>query len=381
MKHVAILCGGQSYEHEVSIITGLQVAEKIDTKLYTFSFIYFDKDNNPFLIKNLKTKKDFKTAKRIPIVFSKNLDSVEIITKGIFQQKINIDVCYLAFHGGTGESGQVQGMCEMLGTPFTSASTEGSIIAMNKSLTKQVLQANNIPTLLSISLFSATYNADKNTNIEKIISEIGLPCIIKPAHLGSSIGIEIAHDKVSLEKFLNVATRLDNEILIEPALKNFTEYNVSLRSSGTKIELSPIEEPKKVDEILSFADKYTKGSKKTGSKSGNKIGGGMEMLDRTLPAKINDQLTQEINSYAVAAYTCARLSGLVRVDFIFHDEKLYCSEINPIPGSMSFYLWEATGEQFQDQITKLIEDALFRYENNIDVVPYETDIVSNFIAN
>ena len=335
MKHIAILCGGESYEHEVSIITGLQIAENIDTKQYTFSFIYFDKNNLPFLLKNLKTKKDFLNAKRIPVVFAKNHDSVEIIIKNLFPQKIKIDVCYLAFHGGIGESGQIQGMCEVLGVPFTSASTEGSVIAMNKSLTKQVLLANGIPILPSITIFSSIYQVDNKSSLIAISSKIGLPCIIKPVHLGSSIGIEIARDQISLEKFLNVATRLDNEILIEPALQNFTEYNVSLRSNKNEIELSPIEEPKKNAEILSFSDKYANGSKKTG-KINSKISGGMETLDRTLPAKISPELAQQINSYARQVYEATRLTGLVRIDFLYHEGKLYCSEITQSPDQCHF---------------------------------------------
>ena len=377
MKHIAILCGGSSYEHEVSIITGMQVAQALDKAAFTYSFVYFDKNNNSFLIKNYKNKKDFNKASRIPIDFVKRDEDVFLLQTSRFNKKVKIDVCYLAFHGGSGESGPVQGMLELLGVPCTSTSQEGSVISMNKSLTKEVLRSNHLPTLPYYSFFSEDYLVKKEDILETIKDKFNLPVIIKPVHLGSSIGISIAHDSVELEKFLNVAVRIDSEILIESALQDFREFNVSLRTNGGRIELSPIEEPKRADEILSFDDKYSNGSKKIGGKQG----GGMELLDRTIPAKISAELAQEINTIAIKIYKAARLSGLLRIDFMYHDNTLYCSEINPIPGSMSFYMWEATGEQFKDQITKNLEDALKRFGQKKVVVPYETDIVSKFIGN
>lgn len=381
MKHIAILCGGESYEHEVSIITGLQVAETIDQSKFTFSFVYFAKDNRPFLIPNLKSRKDFYTAKRVPMSFVKTERGVELVVDRWFGKRIEVEAAYLAFHGGTGEAGAAQGLCELLALPFTSASSEGSAIAMNKTLTKQVLKDAGIPILKSLSIFSKDYQNDPAPVLKQIKEAINFPCILKPVHLGSSIGIEIAHNEVELEKFLNVATRVDGEVMIEPALENFTEYNISLRSNGGKIEFSPIEEPIKAEDILSFADKYANGSKKTGGKTGKKSGGGMELLDRTLPADISQSLKTEIENTATAVYKATRLSGLVRIDFLYHEDKLYCSEINPIPGSMAFYLWEAKGEQFQEQITHALEDAITRIEAKVEVVPYETDIVKKFVGN
>lgn len=376
-KNIAVLCGGASYEHEVSIITGIQVAEELDKEKYTLSLVYFDKDNTPFLIRDFKTKKDFFSKKRKLVNFAKIADGSVVLRSGGFRKDIGIDACYLAFHGGTGESGQIHGLCELLGIPHTAPSQEGSVISMNKSLTKEVLNAHKLSTLPSVSVHSVEYGKDKNLVLTTIKNTFNFPVILKPVHLGSSIAIEIAHNEVELEKYMNVAVRVDNEILVEPALVDFVEFNVSARSNADEIELSPIEEPLREDEILSFDDKYANGSKKSGGKQG---GGGMELLDRTLPAKISEELATEILELTKAVYRATRLSGLVRIDFMYSEGKLYCTEINPIPGSMSFYLWEPTGEQFREQVTQCIEDAFLRFSKQIEIEPYETDIVKKFIG-
>ncbi len=380
MKQVAVFCGGESYEHEVSIITGIQVVEAIDQTEFRPLFVYFDKENHPFFIKGFSARKDFLQKKRVPVVFEKVGDEVFMIERGLFGKRHKLDCVYLGFHGGTGESGGVQGMLEILGVPFTSPSSEGSVIAMNKALTKQVLRANDISVLDSLIVNSAEYQFETATILTKIQAEFAFPVIIKPVHLGSSIGIEIAKNEIDLEKYLNVATRVDSEVLIEPALSDFTEYNASVRSSDSGLEVSPIEEPKREGDMLSFDDKYANGSKKTGGKSGKKIGGGMQLLDRTVPADISSELKKEITDTAKKVYRATRLAGLVRIDFMYHSDRLYCTEINPIPGSMSFYLWEPAGEQFTEQITKSLEDAQRRHSNKNTVVSYQTDIVSKFLA-
>lgn len=378
MKHVAIFCGGSSYEHEVSIITGIQVAENIDRTKYTPHLVYFDKNNRLHLIKNFTKRSDFKRTNQAEVSIVRRGDTVVLEGSGLLKTRQQIDLVYLAFHGGTGESGQVQGMLEVLGVPFTSPSSEGSVIAMNKALTKEVLRSNGLPVLDFMSVRSDEYQQKTQSVLKEIHEKFSLPVIIKPVHLGSSIGIEIAHTEAELEKYLAVATRVDTEVLIESALQDFTEYNVSVRTNQGEVQLSPIEEPKREDEILSFEDKYTKGGKKGGAKGKGASGGGMEMLDRTVPADISKELASDINELAKRVYRVSRLAGLVRIDFLYHGEKLYCTEINPIPGSMSFYLWEPTGEQFKEQISISLEDALSRQEEKIEIVPYETDIVEKF---
>lgn len=371
-QHIAILCGGSSYEHEVSIISGIQIAENIDTQRFSFSFIYFDKNNQAFLIKNFKNKRSFKSGKRVLVDIVGRNGKAYLKQQSLLGRTIQIDACYLAFHGGSGESGQIQGLLETIGVPFTSSSMEGSAIAMNKAITKEVLTHSGIPMLPWVNVMSCRFREDASKLIAEIEDTLSYPLIIKPAHLGSSIGIQIVHNKTELEKSLMVATRLDTEVLVETALTDFTEYNISVRSNENILECSPIEEPLRKDAFLSFDDKYANGSKKSG--------GGMESLDRKLPAAISQELADTIMQHAKNAYRSARLSGVVRIDFMYAEGRLVLSEINPIPGSLSFYLWEASGEQFSEQITKSIEDAFVRFSRAVSVQPYATDIVDAYIG-
>ncbi|MFT5831733.1 MAG: D-alanine-D-alanine ligase [Candidatus Paceibacteria bacterium] len=377
-KIVAIMCGGASYEHEVSIISGIQIAQNIDRKLYKPVFLYFDQADNVFLIKNFSdNKKDFLKNKRIPVNLIRGVSGLQVQPKVMFTSNTVIDVVFLAFHGGTGESGAIQGLLELYKTPFTAAGQEGAVVAMNKAITKEALVAHDVPVLPWVSILSESFHQDKVVSIKEILDKLSLPLIIKPVHLGSSIGITIAKTEVELGQQLSIAARLDSEILLEPALDDFTEFNISVRSATSGLEFSPIEEPIREGEVLSFDDKYANGGKKGGDKGSN---GGMELLGRTVPAKIPDELAEEIRGLAAKVYRACRLSGMLRIDFMYSKGKLYCTEPNPIPGSLAFYLWEAAGETFQQQITQAIEDSLDRHSKKIVIEPYETDIVEKFVG-
>jgi D-alanine-D-alanine ligase len=250
---------------------------------------------------------------------------------------------------------------------------------MNKNLMKQVLRDKQIPCVKSIEVFAEQFRSDKDRVIREILEGVGLPVIIKPAHLGSSIGINTARDKAALLANLSTAALLDNEILVEKLLEDFTEYNVSVRKIKEKVECSEIERPKKQDEILSFADKYERegGKKQSGTQQG-----GMAGLTRDLPAKISEELRQKVIGLAKRVFKECRLDGMVRIDMLFENAtgELYVNEINPIPGSMAFYLWESSGIQFQEQITQSIERAFeAKDEREAYRLEYETNIVEKFV--
>jgi len=377
MQAIAIMCGGATYEHEVSIITGIQIAQHIDRSKYQPYLVYFNQNNEAFLVENVRTPQDFKRNPRVRVDLIERAGKLQIRPTTLFKKVTAIDACFLAFHGGVGEAGPIQGLLELFNVPHTGATQEGAVIAMNKSLTKEVLSNAGVPVLPWVTVFSAEYQNDKPGTIDSILHQLALPLICKPVHLGSSIGIKIVHTKIELEQQLSIATRTDSEVLLESALHEFTEYNVSVRSSAQGLELSPIEEPVRSGAVLSFDDKYANGAKKSGGKSGR---GGMELLDRTVPAKIPPDLEAQITSYARQVYRACRLAGTLRIDFMYSADQLYCTEINPIPGSLAFYLWEAAGQPFQAQITHGIQDALRRHAAAVRVVPYQTDIVDRFTS-
>ncbi len=367
MKKVIILFGGVSAEHEVSVISGLQVVENIDRKLFTPYAIKLNKDGLFEYFENLNSKHDYLKIKPRIVNFGRDKNGAFFQASGLFKEKIYIDGAYLAFHGGNGESGQLQGFLETLGLPYTSPDVEASAVSMNKVIAKQVLAAYNIPTVPGVSIC----DDDVKKDVNMVVKKVKLPVIIKPAHLGSSIGINIAKTVVELKKYLLEAAHYDSEILIEKLITNFNEYNVSVRSIADEIQTSEVEKPVSQDEILSFADKYQRGGKKSG---------GMASLNRELPAKISKDLEKTLKDLAIEVFKAIRAKGMVRIDFMVSGKDIYVTEVNPIPGSMSYYLWEASGVSFKEQITDLINQALRDNEKRVSRrLDYKTDIVEKFV--
>lgn len=371
--NILILFGGISAEHEVSVITGLQVAENIDRTQFTPHCIHVTHDGLLMYYPNLTHRSDFEKIKGIPISFGRDTTGSFFMSDNGRSQKTYIDGAYFAFHGGNGESGQLQGFFESLEIPYTSSSVESSAVMMNKALTKTVLAQAGIAVIPGTSILSSEVTADLDNAARTVLQNVSLPVIIKPSHLGSSIGITIAKTVIELKKGLWAASFVDSEIVVEALQSDFIEYNCSVRTRDGVLEASEIERPVSHDEILSFADKYERG--------GNKKAAGMASLARELPADISPKLKNEIQSIAMNVYKACRAKGLIRVDVMKVKDNLYVTEVNPIPGSMSFYLWEATGQPFRDQITDLIKEALLDESiRRKRTLVYETDIVKKFIS-
>lgn len=374
MKKIAIMFGGVSSEHEVSIITGLQVAEKIDRKKFESLVIYVDKNGRFLYYPKFLHRKDFKEIEPLEVNFARDGKGTFMFSSGMLKKKEYLDAVYLAFHGGFGEGGSIQGYLDTMNLPYTSPDTEGSVLGMSKVLGKEILKNYKIPLVDDVVVTDKCCQVEKELDkvTASIIKKLELPVIVKPAHFGSSIGIEIAKTEVELKKALLASSQLDSEILVEKYLKNITEYNVSVRTVNDEIAVSEIEKPLTEDEILSFKDKYGKGGKKNA--------GGMANLVRELPAKISEELAERIKKYAKLIYQKLRCKGLVRIDFMKSGNKLYFTEINTIPGSMSFYLWEASGVPFTQQITESIEQAIADFETKINKrFEYQSDIVEKWI--
>ena len=370
---ILVCFGGISAEHEVSIITGLQVVENIDRSRYEPYVVYCTALGEFFLLKDVKKRRDFTGSSRVPLTFGRDARGGFMKTSGLRGIKLYPDCAYMAFHGGSGECGQMQGLMESLGIPYTSPTVEGSVITMNKMLTKEVLKSSGVPVLEATSVKSDEILADSQGVVRSIIEKVRLPVIIKPVHLGSSIGIAVAKTDVELEKRLLESAHVDSEILVETFLSEFVELNCAVRRVEDKLEVSEIERPISRDEILSFADKYQRGGKKSG--------GGMASLDREIPAKIGQTIKEELQELARKAFALCRCKGMVRVDFMLvNGKELYVTEINPIPGSMSYYLWEASGVSFTQQITDIIEQAIRDYRDTSGKkLEYSTDIVETFV--
>lgn len=374
-KDILVMFGGISAEHEVSIITGLQVLEKIDSGRFAPHAIYISRDGKISYLPNLTKRSQFATCKRVDITWGRDNTGPLIQTSGFIRQTLRPKAAYLAFHGGTGESGPVQGLLETLGIPYTGPSYESAVLTMNKQVTKAMLEMSDVPTVPGMSFVSTQIRASSLPCTQLVVEKLGLPAIVKPVHLGSSIGIKVARSELELEKALIEASYMDTEVLVEEYLTDFVEYNCAVRCIDGTLETSEVERPLSSNEILSFADKYERGGKKTG-------GSGMASLQRELPAHIDDKLKLLIQETAKAAYLATRSRSMARVDFMYvkKSKKLYLTEINPIPGSMAFYLWEASGISFTQQITDLIEQSIRDQQDTKALqLDYKTNIVEKFI--
>ena len=269
-------------------------------------------------------------------LFSK--DRIEIAAR--------IDVYIIVMHGLHGEDGTIQGLLELANVPYTSTGVAGSALGMDKIMMKQFFRGADLPVLPGIGVTRTRYLSEPKSVFEEVEKELGYPVFVKPANLGSSIGVSRADDRESLEESLELAFEYDRRVLIEAGLDKPIELNCSVLGYDEEIEASPIEMPINQDEFLDFKDKYL-------ASGGSK---GMASLHRVLPAPIEDELRDEIQEMSRKIFRMLDCKGVVRIDYMFDKNagKLYITEINTIPGSLAFYLWENAGVAYTRLIDRMV---------------------------
>lgn len=337
---VAVLFGGRSSEHEISILTALQAMSAIDSLAYDIMPVYWHPDGKFYVGKKLFEKSFYRQfasnqvqeVTLLPDPQSKGF--VEVVTGAL----LPVDVYFLCFHGQYGEDGCIQGLLELKRAVYTGCSLTSAAVAMNKYLCKLIVQAHGIPALPHCMVRKADAWRSFQAVQERIVSTPGLsrfPLFIKPCHLGSSVGISIANDPSQLQTGLARGFYYDDEVLVEPALTNFMEINVAVLDGEPPIA-SVVEIPKATGAALSYEDKYLRGGKKGSSQEG------MAALSRVINPDIDPVIKNTICNYALKAFVALGSSGVGRFDFMVNldDGAIYFNELNPIPGSLSFYLWE-----------------------------------------
>jgi D-alanine-D-alanine ligase len=344
-KNIIILAGAPSLEHEISIITALQVLENIDQSKYNPLFILINKNCQFELLENLTRKQNFLSAKRLSLMFGNDSSPFLALNKTFGVRKIYIDSAILTTHGGMGEGGQLQGMLDMFKIPYFSCRSEAAAIGLNKSISKLILK-DKVPLVPFIDCYIG--GGLSNPNWTEITNKLGNRVIMKPSRLGSSIGIKVIDSKLEFEKGVLEISQYEGSVLLESFLENITEFNCAAKKVDGKIICSPIEEPVKSSDILSFDDKYEKGSKKGENSIENNL------FNSKCPANISEELASEIRNYTTQIYSYLGCQGIVRTDYIYHGGKIYFSEINTIPGSLSKKLFETSGISFQEQIEEMI---------------------------
>lgn len=395
---VGFFFGGKSVEHEVSVISGLQAFYAADRNTYDCIPVYITKSGEMYTsgkVGEIEAYKDIKAllaeAVRVNLVNDSGRFYLVRYPEKKFSKNIvaELDVAFPVVHGTNVEDGTLQGFFKFIGIPFAGCDVCASALGMDKAASKYVLKENGIPVLDCVCINTREYFQDVDAAISKIESKTNYPVIIKPVNLGSSVGVSKAKDKEQLVKSIENAFSFATVVLIENAVENLKEINCSVLGDIYEASASVCEEPVNGDEILSYNDKYVNGSGKSGTKlagakssegAGAKSSSGMANLKRKIPAEISPELEEKVKEYSVAAFKALGCSGVIRIDYLYNTvtEELYLNELNTIPGSLSFYLWEATGVSFCELIDKVIKLALKKHRENEDLnFSFDTNILKN----
>ena len=387
--NIAVFFGGESVEHEVSIISAHQAIEALDKNKYNVIPVYVSKERKLYvsdLLKDMSNYKDLKhlisQCTQVSIASEDNRVVIRPVKPSLFGPKElgTIDVAIPVMHGTNGEDGTIQGFFEMLKVPYAGCDLYGAAIGQDKVLQKNVLNDNNLP----ITNWFWVYGAEMDTRQSEILDKVHrliYPVIIKPARTGSSVGISISHNDEEYLACFDEARQYDEKIITEKVVKPMREINCSVVGDSYSCVASVLEEVSSVsqDELLSFSDKYLGGGKSTKSE-GSK---GMASTARIVPAPLTDEQTRLIQQLAKETFRVLGTSGVCRIDFLMDADtkKVYVNEINTIPGSLAFYLWQAAGVSFSELMDKLVELALDRERRRSKMTfSYETNILSNFSA-
>lgn len=343
---IAVFFGGKSVEHDISIITALQTMKAI-SKENSFIPVYIKSNGKMVTADNL-------TDEKIYLDYEKNVKNekdVVLYDGGLATIKkkkiniINIECALLCCHGHGGEDGSLQGALEISKIPYTSCDCCSSVLCMDKGISKFVLESNGLPSIKGVYFNKCKYVQEKSNVIAQIDKIVSYPCIIKPATLGSSVGILICEDKNMLEEKLENAFNYDDKILVEKYLSNAREFCCAVIKNSSNYIASNVVEVSK-SKIYTFEEKYL--SEKSTPKN-----------------KISPELEQQIKNYAKEAYKVFGCSGVVRVDFLFDNGKLYVNELNSIPGSLSFNMFKFS---FADIINCLLREGVAKYKEKDNLI-------------
>lgn len=381
---VGFIFGGESVEHEVSIISAIQAMNKIDEEKYEVVPIYITKDRewyNGELLKDIEVYQDLKLLKKYAknvVLYYKN-GSYVLQTKGLFKRIVNtIDIAFPVVHGTNVEDGVLQGYLQSVGIPFVGSNVYASVVGQDKVYMKNIWEKAG----LNMAKYTWFYDYDYRNNQDKILKEIdkiGYPVVVKPATTGSSVGIGVASTKDEIIDAIDEAIQYDSKIIVEEKVENLKEVNIAVMGNYERQKLSAIEEVMSSNKFLTFDDKYigngkSKGKFKVASK-------GMASLNRKLPADLSKEVKEKVEDMAINAFKVLGTSGNARIDFMINSKtnKVYINEINSIPGSLAFYLWEEASVSFTDLLDEMINIGIKDYKKrSAKIHSFDSNILSGF---
>ena len=383
---VGVLYGGKTTEHEVSIITAVQAMKALNTEKYDVIPMYLTKENEMYTgepLKEMDVYRDYDLLKRYcknVVCYNRNGALALQLKTGLIKKIIKeIDIVIPCVHGYNMEDGNIEGLLEVYGIPYTGSDIYGCTVGQDKVFQKQILEAEKVPVTKYTWFYDTEYVQDEN-RIIKEIEKLGYPVIVKPARQGSSIGIGVAKDVESLKEAIADAIKYDDKILVEEVISNMIELNCSVLGSSSYQEASVLEQVMGKDEILSFNDKYIGSGAKKGSK---KIvaSKGMTSASRIIPADIPEKLADDINETSKKAFRALGASGVVRIDYLYDKKakKYYLNELNTIPGSLSFYLWQPLNKEYDELLDDMINIAVKRFKKKMKKTSFfDSNILANF---
>ena len=380
---VGVIFGGATVEHEVSIISAVQAMNHLNKEKYDIYPIYISKDRTWYtgkMLSDIDIYRDFETLKRYAkkVVLYNHNGAFRLQALNLFRTVIaDLDIVLPVVHGNNMEDGTIQGYLEMVGVPYVGSNVLGSSLGQDKVVMKQVFESLNLPIVDYIWFFDNEYFQNKE-DILKSIKKLGYPVIVKPASLGSSIGITFVKNDEEIESAIETAIKYDTKIVIETAVENLIEVNCSVLGNYESQQTSILEEVMSTAEFLTYQDKYLSGGK---GKIGSKGSKGMAGASRIIPARLDEKITLEVKEIAKKVFKALNLSGVCRIDFLIDGKtnKIYINEPNTIPGSLSFYLWEKTNKNYEQLLDEIITLAIKQYKlHHQKSFSFDTNILSNF---
>jgi D-alanine-D-alanine ligase len=382
---VGVVFGSRSVEHEVSVITAAQVMDAMDPRRYEVVPIFITKEGRWFTGPELRTVEAYQDtagliARCYPLFLRPEPSGQQLYVQergALGMRKIravSLDCIFPAVHGTFGEDGTLQGLFELSDMPYVGAGVVGSAVGMDKIIMKAVFRAHGLPVVDYTWLTRGSFEREREASLDSIERTLKYPLYIKPANLGSSVGITTAQDRASLTHALDVAANYDRRLLVEQGVVGAREINCSVLGDGDGAQASVCEEPVRWTEVLSYDDKYSQASKGDPS-------GGMASAKRRIPAEISAEETGRIQGLAIKAFQAIDAAGVARVDFLLDEpnDRVYVNEINTLPGSLSFYLWEPSGLPFPALIDRLIELARARHrDRRRTTFSYDSKLIQQF---
>jgi D-alanine--D-alanine ligase len=378
---IGVVFGGRSVEHEISVISAIQAINAVNKEKYTVTPIYISKQGKWYTGDALTNTDNYKNTDALlnrctqvylrPELGNNNLYCVK---KKLFGTDVltSLDIIFPILHGTTGEDGSFQGLIELTGIPYVGCNPLASANGMDKITMKMILRESGIPVIDYTWFTDKQWFSTRDKLISEIENKLNYPVIIKPANLGSSVGISRATDRDELIRAVDTAAGYSTRIIAEKMVVDLKEINCAVLGTADEKIPSVCEEPLKSGEILSYQDKYMGGGK--GGKTPSK---GMQSTQRQIPANLPENMSKKIQSLACETFRVLSCEGVSRIDFIVdkQTDEIYVNEINTIPGSLSFYLWEATGISFDELIDRLIDLSLKRSrEQEMKITSYNENI-------